>query len=151
MSVDYARLLTDLEEELAGITTEFVRLDKKRVALEETIAGLRKLDLLEDPPLKTLEPTATVSDIPRHAFRNMMTIPAAVKYLKMVGKPKTNRELVDALLAGGLATKAKDPRMTIRSILLREAQKKHRTFTWSDGQWGLMEWIKPKIDLVLDQ
>jgi hypothetical protein len=131
--VSYDVMLQQLESELASIESEYAKLNRKRTLLQEAITKVKDLKALA---VQTVHQTARN---PLKPYKGMKTIPAAVKYLRGVGEPQTNRVLTDALIAGGLPTKATKPYMSIRSILTRAMEDKS-TFTWEDGKWGLPEW-----------
>jgi hypothetical protein len=142
MSIDYRELLTDLEAQLAGIEDERAKLETKQAALLTTITGIRQLINLgvTTGPASHDSPKTQTVVIPKNTFRGMNKIvPGAIKYLRLVGEPKKNRELVDGMIAAGFPTKADDPYTTFRSVLYRE-MRANRTFTYDDKMWGLPEW-----------
>ena len=143
MSTSYDKMLEQLESELAGIEIEYSKLNKKRTLLQDAVAKVKDLKSLANGSMVGKEPLYAISP---HAFDNLTIVNAAIKYLKLMGKPQRNRTLVDDLIRGGVPTKAGNPSMTIRSVLKREMDNKG-TFTWENGEWGLSEW-KTQAGLV---
>jgi hypothetical protein len=137
-------ILKGLEEELASVATEREGLTKRQTALEKTIAGIRDLISLNGGTVPT--PADSRPQFPRNAFADMGTVDAAIKYLRIIKKPQTNREVVDALILGGKKSDAKSVSDTIRITLLREADKPSGRVIWTGHQWTLREWQTPEAN-----
>jgi hypothetical protein len=65
-----------------------------------------------------------------------------VKYLGIVKRPQTTREVVDALLLGGKKSESKNFADTVRITLLKESEKENPRICWIDRKWELPEWSK---------
>jgi hypothetical protein len=146
MSIDYKATIVELEGELSQIEAEQLRLqrriEQKKQALKTTIAGLKSLMTLSDNV--PAHPTPTINP---KAFRKLGIIDAAVKYLGTVGKPLSNRELVDGMLQGGWKSVSDDPSNSARATLLREFKEKpHPRVIWKDFKWHLPEWSLELIE-----
>jgi hypothetical protein len=125
--------LADFETQLAQVEIELAELEDKRAALKETVAGLRKLLNVGSSDVATSAPR-----IPKGAYKGMSIVEAAEKYLHMVNRPQTNREVVAALAKGG-KTGSAGFTDTVRSVISRHAKKKG-TFRWRNNKWELSEW-----------
>jgi hypothetical protein len=131
-------MLKDLERELASVSVEREALERRHSALEKAVAGVRELISLNGgavPALATERPAIT-----RNQFADMGNLDASIKYLEMAGKPQTNREVLNALIAGGKTSKSKSFSDTLRVTLLREAEKPDGRLTWKPPHWSLRSW-----------
>lgn len=130
-------LLKGFEEELEQVESEMEILEKRRDALEITVRGIRQLINLNGGslPVKPERPL-----FPRNAFTDLGTVEAAVKYLGIVKRPQTTREVVDALLLGGKKSESKNFTDTVRITLLKESEKGNPRICWTDLKWELPEW-----------
>lgn len=75
------------------------------------------------------------------AYFGLSLVAATVKYLKLSPerRPKTSREISDALIAGGFKTTSKDFYNTVFSVLNRE-DKNEGPIAKVNNAWGLAEW-----------
>ncbi|HEY2381799.1 MAG TPA: hypothetical protein VGK48_11530 [Terriglobia bacterium] len=135
-SIDYAAILADLEA--------------KKVALEQSIIGIRaglKLGVLgaageiSSNAAQVVDSGGPVSgfpvDLPVGAFLGM-NIPAAIKlYLSSARAKKTNREITQALEAGGLEANSKLDALVNSAIFRMKSSGEILRF--KEG-WGLKEW-----------
>jgi hypothetical protein len=124
--------------------------------LESILVGLRKLRsrdgytapaaAIPAAPLKREPKAPHGASVPRTAteshsddYRGMELIEAAHKYLGSVGVPKSTKDIADALVAGGLSTKAKNFPGTVSAMLRRPKAvtlgiKKDEKLGWHLGQ-----------------
>ena len=140
--VDYEAVVADLEERLVSLETE-------RTAIKSVLDGVRQLLRLDGRGEQTalpLKPLATSPEKPppsvatsEESFADLPIAEAAEKYLRKVGHPQTNRELVNGLVQEGLKTKSPKIANVVRTTL-RVKKEKHGTFTYIDHKWGLPEW-----------
>lgn len=133
-------ILKELEEELASVSVERTALARREAALEQAVAGVRELIALNGgavPPVKQ----STVP-ILKNAFSALGNLEAAIAYLGLAGKPQTNREVLNALIAGGKTSNSKSFSDTLRVTLLRESQKPNGRLIWTGHQWKLREWTE---------
>jgi hypothetical protein len=136
-------LLSDFEEKLAVVSAERERLGKEEDALKSAIEGIRNWLGLNASGLAARsnidEPSQAEPVIPKKAFKDMDTRPAARKYLELVGKPQSTREILNALLDGGWTTKSEDPIDVLNGALKRDQKKPNPMFIKKDGKWELGE------------
>ena len=137
-------LLTKLETDLNETLEQRTTLDKKAVALQKTIAGIRKLIGLNDnsefvqfTPISE----ASVRIIAPNQFAGLTITEAAVTYLRWIDEPQTNRQVAEALLKGGVKSDAQNFPSTLRSVLLKKQGKQNSPVVWFDTKWHLREWI----------
>jgi len=137
-TADKHAILKDLEEELATVSSEISTLARREMALTQAVAGVRELIALNGgavPPVKQ-----NTAAIPRNAYASLGNLEAAIAYLRMVGKPQTNREVLNALIAGGKTSNSKSFSDTLRVTLLREDNKPDGRVVWTGHKWKLREW-----------
>jgi hypothetical protein len=140
---DMKELLTRLETDLKETLEQRTTLDKKAVALQKTIAGIRELIGLNDnSEFVQFTPISEVSVriIAPNQFAGMTITQAAVAYLRWIDEPQTNRQVAEALLKGGIKSNAQNFPSTLRSVLLKK-QEKNSPVVWLDTKWHLREWI----------
>jgi propanediol dehydratase large subunit len=141
MSLDlnkYKAVLAELEEQLAGIEDERAKLEIKHSALQETISGMRRLIGLTNG--SKVPPQTDAPVLSRTTFKDLKIVPATKKYLEMMKRGQTTRELATAFEQGGFKSESKNLIDTIRSILRRDSEKENPTVIWKDGKWELAEW-----------
>ncbi len=132
-------LLKELEGELASAREARQSAVLRVAALEQAVNGVRDLVKLNGGSVPTTQQQALFE---KDAFADMGTVEAAVKFLGLVGKPQTNRQVVDALIQGGKKSDAKSIPDTIRTTLLREAEKPAGRLRWVNLKWELTEWAE---------
>ncbi len=137
-------LLKGFEEELEQVEDEIDVLERRRSALLNTVEGIRELISLNggSAPAKPERPR-----FPRNAFADLGTVEAAVKYLGIVKRPQTTREMVDALILGGKKSESKNYTDMVRITLLKETEKGNPRISWKDHKWELPEWSKEEDDI----
>jgi hypothetical protein len=141
---DMKELLTRLETELKETLEQRTALDKKAVALQKTIAGVRELVSLDDnSEFVQFTPISEVSVriIAPNQFAGLTITEAAVTYLRWIDEPQTNRQVAEALLKGGVKSDAGNFASTLRSVLLKKQDKQNSQVVWFDNKWHLREWI----------
>ncbi len=124
----------------------------KRASLDDAITAIEKVQRLGATTsgdgitaAKTIDP----SSIPDDAFFGLSIVEAAKKYLGLVKKKQTIKEIADALDRGGLPHTSSDFVATVATMLRRandpELAKVGR------GDWGLATWYgnrRPKQEPV---
>jgi hypothetical protein len=134
-------ILKDLEEELATVMAERNSLSKRQAALEKAVAGVRELISLSGGSLPIPESKPLFS---KTAFTNLGIVEGALKYLHLIGKPQTNREVFEALKQGGKTSGSTSFSDTVRATLLRELEKPNSRLRWTGHKWELSEWPASK-------
>ena len=74
------------------------------------------------------------------AFLGMSIAEAAIKLLGFKKRKMGNREIVEALVAGGLVMNSADPVNTVGSVLTRRFNQVGDIVRVARGTWGLKEW-----------
>lgn len=130
--IDYVKVLADLEA--------------KRDALNSAIEGIRKLlnvnaQMLPDGTVQTITPQLTNGEEMRSdSFFGMSLRDAIKKYLAMKKKPKSYRDIADALEEGGFQHASKKFYSTVNTTLGRMAEGDDADVCKIRGEWGLLEW-----------
>jgi hypothetical protein len=139
--VDYEAVIADL--------------DAKRAALDAAIAALRlavsigaqvTMGTAGAVPAKPIDPAS----IPDDAFFGLSIGEAAKKYLLMVKRKQSVREIADALERGGLPHTSSNFVNTVATMLNRTA-KDQELVRVGRGEWGLAAWYgnrRPKQEPV---
>jgi hypothetical protein len=133
---DPQALLRDFERQLADVSQERERLEERESALRQTIAGLRRIVHLNGSPVSVPD----TSEVAPDAFKGMPIKQAAIAYLRLVGQPQTNRQIVTALQHGGIKSESKRFAKTVRSILLRDLEGNNPVLSWDAPHWSLRDW-----------
>ena len=130
---DYGQLLAHLEEERENIERLIVWV-KGKMAQDGTVeAGVMPAAKLS-PSVPTRFPRLAQDSF----FR--MSVPDAIKkYLNIVKRPKTAKDITAALDSGGLTHQAKNLYATIYPTLLR-MEKAKEVVRVGKGEWALSEW-----------
>jgi len=122
-----------------------VELEKERDNIERMIVWVKghieESDSVERIPAPAKsEPIARFPRlIPPDAFFRMPVPEAIKKYLNIVKRPKTAKEITGGLQQGGLTTKAKNLYATVYPTLLRMVQS-GEVVRVTKNEWGLTEW-----------
>jgi CRISPR/Cas system-associated exonuclease Cas4 (RecB family) len=145
-TLDKQAMLESLEEELAQVQEQQEELIERETALEQAIDGMRELVSLENVGNIVELEAHDAPVIKRNMFANASIAQAALYYLDLVGESQTNRQIVDALIQGGKKSTAKRFTDTVRSILLREAQRPNSPIYWTGTAWALTNWGPPEAD-----
>lgn len=142
----------------------------RRAALDAAIASLEQLVGLgfADVPgagvsgsagATTAGKTVEPSQVPGDAFFGLSIVEAAKRYLAMVRRKQSARDIADALERGGITHTSKDFRQTVYSVMAREMKEKGDLVRLPDGEWGLSDWYpgmrrgakaKPADELIDD-
>ncbi len=129
---DYEKLLADLEEERAGIDLMIAFVKRRMGKLAEAASSAL--------------PAKPAGTIPERSFRLQqdtffrMSVPDAIKkYLNIVKRPKTAKDITAGLDSGGLTHQAKNLYATVYPTLLR-MEKANEVVRVGKGEWGLAEW-----------
>lgn len=125
--IDYGVVLADLEA--------------KKSAIENAIAGI-KMMLGQGQATATSSNGGTdidTNEIPSDAFFQMPVPDAIRKYLRLVKRPRSVRDITDALEKGGITHTSKAFVNNVSTALFRNANKENG-FVKVKSEWGLMEW-----------
>src|SRR5262245_13475970 len=131
-SVDYQAVLADLEAR----RTAFNR------AIDSTIAGIRQIlaasgtDLGDVPTSSGITASAALIE---GGFLGMSLVDAAKKQLRAVRRKQTNREIADALEAGGFVHTSKEFVNTVGTALWRSVQNGDPEIFRQGRYWLLSE------------
>lgn len=139
---DKQSVLAELEKELASVVEDQNKLAQRRSALEKLVTGYRELINLNGgsaPP-----PSAGLSTITRMTFAKLGIAEGAIKYLRLVGKNQTNRQITDALVQGGKKSTSDRFADTVRTTLIHHSQKPSSPLLWTGKDWELKEWDEPR-------
>ncbi|MGH7442399.1 MAG: hypothetical protein ACREKE_06980, partial [bacterium] len=87
-------------------------------------------------------------DIPAGAFHGKSLPDAAVIYLRLLKQKQKAREIAEALIRGGVQTKAKPEKFNnqVFALLDRGSKKDGAELMKMEGSyWGLREWLPPSV------
>jgi len=139
--IDYQAVLADLERRRAAFND----------AIDAAIGSIRKilaLSVVAPIPQVTVKqsepkPAPTQFMLDTNVFKDMSLADAAIKHLRVVGKPQTNQDIAAALEAAGFPHGSSNFPNLVGTALWRESQKKRLTGpkVSRDGRlWHLSEW-----------
>ena len=127
--IDYASVLADLEKRKDALETAILAI--KRILGENTEGtGLPEL---AGPP--TSAQPSLPSTIEPGIFHTLSVSETAKRYLEIVKKKQTTREICDAILKGGIETSAKSFYVNVYTTLQRR-----KDFIKLGKEWALAEW-----------
>lgn len=134
--IDYHAVLADLHRrqgELEGAVSAI-----RRILGTETAVNKRVGAPLPEAEAKvsTLPPPTPVKHNLRK-FKGMSVWRAAESFLRLEGKPRTTRQILEGLLAGDFQTTAKNFDANLFNVLTVKSQVFVRV---DKGLWGLAEW-----------
>jgi hypothetical protein len=138
---------TRLRREIASMQGELRGLATKRIEWLQLSGGLKKLlgVPLTEEETKVAGDISVASErlvtIPKNAFQGMGPAEAARKYLLMLGRPATHREVVEGLRKGKVNSEARHLDASLRTAM----QRRTDWFVWTKekgtfGMWELTEW-----------
>jgi hypothetical protein len=141
-TIDYEAVLVDLEA--------------KRAALDAAIAALRQVMSLGASTASPFAPGQSArqvdpANIPDDAFFGLSIGEAAKKYLTIVKRKQSVREIADALERGGLPHTSSDFVNTVGTMLGRYSKVDSEMVRVGRGDWGLASWYgnrRPKVEPV---
>jgi len=154
--IDYKLVLADLEAKLAEHKAKC-----KCAELETAISAVKRILGYADVSIipSVSAPPATLSgapfippppelpswngqteNLPDDAFFKMSTAEAAKKYLRMVKKKKSTRDIALALERGGFAHESKNFYVSLWNVLNRESQNEDSEIIKIKTLWALREW-----------
>ena len=131
LEIDYSAVVTDLE--------------KRIYELKQAVAAIKKIMYQENSGNASLVgkpaiPTVAVAiGFDPNAFHGLTIKAAAIKYLKIVGKPQKSRKIAEALENGGYQHESKNFVSTVTTVLFRKSKSNGPFVKLNDG-WGLPEW-----------
>lgn len=118
----------DYEQVLADLKARRAQLDSAIAAIEQMIGGITSAV----PGVKTAESI----DIAEDAFHGMSIADATKKYLSMVKRKRSTKEIMEALEDGGLPSSAYN---TVYAVL-RRREEQVGDIVKVGNDWGLAEW-----------
>ena len=122
--LDYKTILSDLEA--------------KRIAIDETISGLKKLIGLGGADVSKVPSASHATEVKSDSFFGMNIVEATKTYLALASRtPRTTNEIVDALTKGGQGNPSY---ATTYSVLTRDARQGGGIVKVNKNDWGLAEW-----------
>lgn len=127
--------LTIFQTMLKEIDGEMETLTGKRSAIQNIVAGMEQLQQINSRPGPEATPALT-----EKTFAGMELVQAAVKYLSIVGKSQTNKQILEGLTKGGYKTASANPVDTVRSVLKRASERPGTFIVQDDAGWALKEW-----------
>jgi hypothetical protein len=140
--VDYEAVLADLHAKRAAIDVAITAIEQLRSvgqAAATTVAGVA--------PGKPVDPLTIRDD----AFFGLSIGEAAKKYLQMVKRKQTVKEIADALERGGLPHTSSNFVATVGTMIGRLAKSDSDLVRVGRGDWGLAAWYgsrRPKPEPV---
>lgn len=127
-------------EQAFDVEAAIVALEAQRTGIEETIAALRRYQAMvqgsPSPETRSVDP----ANIPDDAFFGLSIGEAAKKYLSIVKRKQSIRDIADALDRGGLPHASGDFVGTVATMLRRQATKDSELVRVGRGDWGLAAW-----------
>lgn len=138
---DLQALRREFEQRLVQVTQEREKLEETESALLQAVESLLRVERLNGSPAPAPEPDDSL--IQSDQFLGMSIKGATVEYLRLVGAPQTNRQIVDALLRGGITSQSANFAKTVRAVLLHDLEKAEPLLTWNAPLWSLREWVLP--------
>jgi hypothetical protein len=146
---DLESQLTDVEMEAAKIEIEAAKIEARRNVIKEMVENTKRFIALNSAgvnaaPIKA--PNGASANPIDKPFMGLNITDATIKFLESMGRPQTNKQVIAALLHGGLKTKSNTIDTTIRSSLTRERKKPNTRLTWENGRWGLIDWKMSRSD-----
>lgn len=133
-----------MAQEVINYEAVLADLEAKRTALDAAIAALRQvLSLGTDVNFSGTANASRPVDaatIPDDAFFGLSIVEAAKKYLSIVKRKQSVKEIADALDRGGLAHTSSDFVNTVRTMMNRQAVNDPELVRVGPGDWGLSAW-----------
>jgi hypothetical protein len=146
-SLDYSLVLADLESKLAEQEAKCAEL-RAAIAAVQRIMGYADVPinapivaaLVPVTPAPAQATNGQTDAIPEDAFFAMNMASAAVKYLRIVKKKKSTKEIALALERGGFAHESKNFYVTLWNVLNRESKNEGSEIIKVKTFWALAEW-----------
>ncbi|HZR65390.1 MAG TPA: hypothetical protein VFA85_09600 [Terriglobales bacterium] len=136
LKTSYELVLRDLETERQQVQDQLGSLQNRLKELHNSISTLSKRINPDAPPSQTFTP----SHPPNQKYANM-SVRWAILHLLNDSKPRTTAEIAEALLAGGIETKAANFANNVSAVLtttMKEAPH-NEVQQLQDGKWELTE------------
>ncbi|HJZ66401.1 MAG TPA: hypothetical protein VKD70_18900 [Candidatus Acidoferrum sp.] len=147
---NYEKLLADAEQERARVAEELAGIDlmiaflKKRLGRPDTPSVGPKVSIVPDYDVLSgvdFRKAETAVHLRPDAFFKMNVPDAIREYLNITKRPRSARQITDALESGGLTHRAKNLYQTVFPTLQR-MQASGLVEKLGNGDWGLAEWYK---------
>jgi hypothetical protein len=120
-SIDYEQVLTDLKARRAQLDSAIAAIEQIMGSITAAVPGLKAPEL---------------SDIAEDAFHGMSIADATKKYLGMVRRKQSTKEIMAALEQGGLPHSAYN---TVYAVI-RRREEQVGDIVKVGSDWGLAEW-----------
>jgi len=125
MNIDYKSVLADLIA--------------RRAKLDAAIAAIGEFAGHDNEELSAHNQNRlTIAPVSRE-YRGMTIADAAIKFLKLSGKPQLTADISRALKLGGIGSASKNMYRTVYNTL-NNRMDKHQDITKEGAKWGLTEW-----------
>ena len=147
MSDIYSPVILDLKQRKRDNQRREERLTEELEAAkregEELERTLQNLIRLAEAGGGAVEISELIPESPTPGpYSGMTIVEAATTYLEEVGEPaRGTRQILDALLEGGLETDAKNPYNTIFATLKRDSSRDGTEIAKVGSKWGLKAWL----------
>lgn len=149
-SIDYNRVLEDLEAKRSDMLAKISELDAAIAAVKRILGHADILTITfapnsppaPDPNIGSgLKPSnGQPEEIPEDCFFAMTAVEATKKYLRMVKRKKSTKEIAEALQRGGFAYESKNFYVSLWNILNRERKNEGSDILKIKTSWGLADW-----------
>jgi hypothetical protein len=128
-------------EQAFDVEAAIAALEAQKANIEETINALRRYQGTGVPAgSSTAGRTVDAANIPDDAFFGLSIGEGAKKYLAIVKRKQSMREIAEALDRGGLQHASGDFVATVATMLRRHAVKDAELVRVGRGDWGLAAW-----------
>jgi hypothetical protein len=117
-----ADVLARLRAEKERLSGELLGVERAIVALEQAARSAPPATVPVQPPPAPAPPQSVPEPGP---YARLTFYAATAAYLQLAGEPKTMREIVEALLAGGYQTTASNFRASARTMLRRRTSARN--------------------------
>ena len=129
-------------EQAFDVEAAIAALEVQKASIDETIAALRRYQALglQGGTAPAESRAVDPANIPGDAFFGLSIGEAAKKYLGIVKRKQSIREIAEALDRGGLPHASGDFVGTVSTMLRRHATKDAELVRVGRGDWGLAGW-----------
>ena len=131
-SEHYEAVLKDLEEEQAETESELEELAAQHQAI---IERQQELNYLVERLRQRLAARSGAGP-----YAGLAIIEAAAAFLADRGESAATQEITDKIMAGGVESRAANPKTTVYGVLHRDDKNEGVIMKTGAGKWGLREW-----------
>lgn len=126
---------------IADLEAQRLQLDAQRAKLDAAIAALKELASDAKGGVRAVSVKPPASRAPgSNSYRGMSIAAAAKEYLRSEGRPRSTREIAQALARGGLRHKSGNWTNTVRSSLARRVEKGDPQLVKGEVKGGVGTW-----------